>query len=231
MPDWIRVDDADYFPAAWLLSADAEAVAAADRLQDRQAFVSADELVLDRTCGAYALVFGRPLLLVIDRRTLAPGSDEWRFIGEVAAHLSACCEALSPQAAAALESLTAVVFSTSPARSYADVRPNAFVYDVDEFRRADRSLIRPAYAASNIVHDAHHIWMFDNGQPHTGPDAEVICWQLQVDNAEALRLDITETDFLRGLIANPALVAERLEQQPFERLACSQQGKCEVAQA
>lgn len=231
MAGWIRVRGADYFPAAWLLSDGPEADEAALVVQSRQSFVSSKQLRLDRTSGAYVRVGERDLLLAIDRRTVEPGSEEWRFIGRVTERLAACWDGLSAQARAALESLAGVVFSTSPQRAFADVKPNTFVYDVDEFRRPDGSFVSPSYAASNIVHDANHIWMFDNHQTHTGEAAEVVCWQLQVDNAGPLGLEPYEVDFLQNLIGNPTLVAARIEQDPLQKLACSQLGKCAVGTA
>ena len=228
MADWIKVKGTRYFPAPWLLDADLRDPRVASDIQSRQSFVSARELRLDRTSGAYVELFGRTVLLAIDRRSIEPASDEWRFIGRVAATLQASTARLSSEAREALDSLKAVVFSRSPARSYADVKPNTFVYDVDEFRRVDSSFISPAYAASNIVHDARHIWMFDNRQVHHGAAAEVACWRLQVANADALGLDTTEVNFLNGLIADPALMAERMSQDPIAKLACSASGKCEV---
>jgi hypothetical protein len=230
MDKWIKVRGARYYPVSTFLNGEGSTEAIAD-IQSRQSFVSAKNLRLDQSSGVYVSINGNNLLLVIDRRTIQPLTAEWRFIGLVAERLAGCCANLSAQGQAALSSLVAVVFSTSPARSYADVKPNTFVYDTDEFRRSDGSLISAAYAASNIVHDANHIWMYDHRLPHQGQDAEIICWQLQVDNREALGLDETEVSFLESLIGDPSQVAARIEQDPYmqiQRLACSALGKCAV---
>jgi hypothetical protein len=228
MGDFVTVKGRRYYPHTDLLE-DLNGTGLEGDSEDRQKFVSERTLALDRTCGVTVPVLGGTLLFVIDRRTVAPGSDEWRFIGEIAKLLADRCFLLSEQGQAALGGLLAVVFSTSPARAYADVRADCFVYDVDEFRRSDGSLISPSYAASNIVHDANHVWMYEHGQTYAGTPAEIVCWQLQVDNAAALGLSRWDADYIRSLIGTPQLVAARIESDPRPRLACSQAGKCSVA--
>ena len=224
----ITVKKARYYPYTDLFPGSDDAGLKAD-LQKRQSYVSSKLLRLDWTSGVYATILGRTVLFIIDRRTVQPGTPEWRFIGEIIGHLVKCSPGLSSQGRTALASLTAVVFSTSPERAYADVKPNCFVYDVDEFRREDGSFISPAYAASNIVHDANHIWMYDKGQDYSGNAAEIICWQLQIDNEAAIGLAAHEVQFLKGLVAKPETVAKRIEQDPLKpapKLACSALGKC-----
>ena len=228
MADTITVKGARYYHFSQLLPNADDTELCSDE-QKRQSYVSKKELRLDKTSGVFVPADYRDILFIIDRRTIQPRSEEWRFIGKIAGHLADCCGRLSDQGRAALTRLTAVVFSTSPLRSYADVKPNCFVYDVDEFRASDGSLVSSAFAASNIVHDANHIWMFDQGQQYAGSAAETTCWQLQIDNRTALGLSDWEVDFLKGLVNDPAQVAERMDQDPFTargKLACSQLGKC-----
>lgn len=225
MVDPIVVGKARYYPCADLHDGSEDAKVAAD-VQSRQSFISSRKVKLDRTSGAFVVLGGRPLLLVIDLRTVGPGSDEWRFIGTVGTHLESHWQALSVQAKAALSTLKAVIFTTAPARAYADVKRSSFVYDVDEFQRSDGSLISAAYASSNIVHDANHVWMFEHRQPYTGVDAEKTCWRLQIANAEALEIDPWDVDFLRGLIDDPAQVAMRIDEDPLARSGCDRLGHC-----
>lgn len=223
--------ESTYFPWVDLRDPDPDcALAKCSENHDREA--AGGRFLLPNACGVTVRPGGREIRFIIDRDTIAPGSQEWRFIAEVADLLERCHVALNDQGKAALEHLDFVVFSRTPARSFADVGPNGFFYDVDEFRRSDGSLVGAPYAVSNIVHDANHIWIYDGGQTYTGNDAEIVCWQLQVDNADAFGLSPTEIGFLRGLIGDPAKVAVRIAANPFpvDALACSQLGKCQVTQ-
>jgi hypothetical protein len=122
---------------------------------------------------------------------------------------------LNDAAKAAINSLDVVVFSTQPNRSFADVFPRRFFYDANEFYRSDGSLISDAFGASNIVHDANHILLYDQNLNYAGRDAEVASWQLQVDNSLAFGLEIYETSYLQSLIDNPASQDQRLQNAPY----------------
>jgi hypothetical protein len=180
--------------------------------EDRQYFFPTRKrkLRLNNTAGAYVPLDGRNLLLVIDKNTVPHPSGEWDLIGATAAQLERAFPALSDQAKAALARLRAVIFSSKPFRSYAEVRDDLFFYDTDEFRRRDNSLVTPAWTASCIVHDANHIFQHDTGADWHGVGSETICWQLQVDNSAALGLHAVEVQHLNALIADPQSVIDRL---------------------
>jgi hypothetical protein len=191
-----------------------------DQSDDRQAFFKKKKkLPLDRTSGAFARVGGRDVLLVIDRRTVDFGTGEWRLIADTAERLEQCHDTLSPQGKAALQTLRAVIFSKKPLRSFADVDPGTFIYDVDEFHRVDGSLVAPAWTASCVVHDANHIWQRRNGRGWFGVDAEVACWELQVVNAGPLGLTDIDVRHLNGFLADPERIVGRANSNPFGLVA------------
>ena len=231
----ITIAKARYYPAHDLFAQPPDPIALQD-VQRRRSFLKGTtigKLNLDQTVGGFVEIAGNPVLIVVDLRTVQPGSAEWEFIGAVARHLVDVPSNLNPDGQAAIAALLGVVFTSSPARAYADVKPRCFVYDVDEFRRSDGSLVTAAWATSNIVHDANHIRMWIAGEDFAGVAAEQTCWALQIANAEALGLDSTEVDFLHGLIADPSSVIARIESDPnpTARLACKEQGKCSVTGA
>lgn len=232
MTDPVTIGRVRYYPCAGLTPALRNPAIEAD-VQKRQSFVSSRKLKLDRTSGAYARLGGQIVAFVIDRRTVAPGSDEWGFIGAVGMHLEKSWAGLSDEGKAALAHLKSVVFSAAPDRAYADVKPGAFVYDTDEFRRSDGSLISAAYAASNILHDANHIRMFDDGEVYTGVAAERTCWRLQVANAQPLGIDPWDVAYLESLIREPQQVAMRIGQNPLsdEEFFKCPTGACRTASA
>lgn len=213
----IKKKGARYYPADWLFSAAASPAALKD-IQSRQSFVSDKKLKLKKTSGGYVTLGGRQVFFIADRLSVQPGTEEWKFIGRLGTHLQSSFDRLDAAGKKALEHLDAVVFagSDNPAfRSYADVKPNCYVYDVAEFRYSDGNLVTLAFAASNIVHDANHILMFDQGREHTGLAAERECWGLQIANAAALGLAEFEVDYLKGLIdVPPPHVLARMEQHP-----------------
>jgi hypothetical protein len=216
MPDSIDVDGKPYQHHSALKPADGEDSPLRDESEDRQSFFpDRDKMKLDNTAGAFVPLGDGRILLVIDKTSVPYRSPEWDLIAETAKRLEACYPSLSDQARAALANLRAVVFSAKPARSYADVRPDFFFYDTDEFRRSDASLVTPAWTASCIVHDANHIWQHDNDKAWHGEDAEVVCWQLQVDNAAALGLFDGEVDHLKKFIADPSKIIDRMNSNTF----------------
>ena len=230
MSEPIKYRGARYYPYT-LLPGPGGAAIARD-IQTRQSFVSSEYLKLDRTCGVYLPLGGQSVLFIIDLRTIIFDNNNWRLIAKIAAQLVKCWTALSDDAKLGLKSLYAVTFTTSPNRSYADVKPKTFVYDVDEFWRSATLQISAAYGASNIVHDAFHIHQFETGSDYTGPAAEKACWKLQIANAGALELADDEVAFLKSLVANPASVGPRLASDPYgsgAKVACSIQGKCTTA--
>ena len=187
--------------------------------EDRQYFFpeKKKKLRLDNTAGAYVPLNGHNVLLVIDKSTVPYPSGEWDLIGKTAAQLEQAWPRLSAQAQAALARLKAVIFSSKPFRSYAEVRDELYFYDTDEFRRSDDSLVSAAWTASCVVHDANHIWQKIEDQTWHGVESEVVCWQLQVDNRDALGLDQTEVTHLKKLIADPQSVIDRLVSDPYSR--------------
>ena len=207
----IVVDKKTYHHHSKLVPADGSASPLRDQKEDRQAFFPKHKkkMRLDNTAGAYVTLGGRNVLLVIDKDNVAPGSGEWKLIAETAAKLEQCYPSLSAQAKAALGKLKAVVFSAKPLRSYADVRPDIFFYDTDEFRRKDGSLVGASWTASCVVHDANHIWQHDNDKPWHGVDGEVPCWKLQIENRDALGLTQVDVDHLNSFLADPAKIVER----------------------
>ena len=170
---------------------------------------------LKRTHGAYVDLGGRNILLVIDEDSGLPGSEQWRFIHEVAKRLADAFPGLNARAKAALASLHAVVFTRAPDRAFANVPNGCFFYDTDEFKVGDSGRISAAYAASNIVHDANHILLHREKKPHTGDAAEIACWQLQIDNKTALGLAPHEVAHVQGFINDPASARIRMDQDPF----------------
>lgn len=170
---------------------------------------------LKQSYGAYLPVGGHTILLVIDRPAAAPGTPAWAFIHTVVRQLDAAFPALDPAGKEALSMLDAVIFAASPSRSFARVEKSTFFSDTDEFQRADKSWISPAYSASCIVHDANHVRIHKKGKQHWGEKAEIACWKLQVANKDALGLDKFEVDFLQDLIDHPEKAKVRMEESPF----------------
>ncbi len=218
MAQTIKVDGKVYHHYSNLVPADGSASPLRDQSEDRQAFFPKHKkkMRLNNTAGAYVPLGGRNVLLVIDKDNVAPGSGEWKLIAETAAKLEQCYPSLSAQGKAALGKLKAVVFSAKPLRSYADVRPDIFFYDTDEFRRKDGSLVGASWTASCVVHDANHIWQHDNGKPWHGAAGEVPCWHLQVDNRDALGLTQIDVDHLNNFIAHPELILDRAGSGTFD---------------
>jgi len=203
----IVVDGRSYCPFAALI-----APAFPGKVEDRSKFrppANEADVDLKTTYGAYVNLGGRNVLIVIDKAAVLPRSKEWDFIHSAAKALAAAYPALDAQAKAALGVLNAVIFAKSPKRSFASVAGGWFFYDTDEFPNAT-----PAFAASNIVHDANHVWLHHNHKPHTGSDAEIVCWQLQVSNRTALGLQPYEVTYLQGLIGNPDTSKKRMEENP-----------------
>ncbi len=213
----IVVDGKSYRHHSEMVPADGSPSPLAGEAVDRQSFFpkKKKKMRLDKTAGAYVPLGGRNLLLVIDRNSVAVPSGEWTLIAETAKRLEACFPTLSAQGKAALARLRAVVFSSKPLRSYADVKPDIFFYDTDEFRRKDGSLVGASWTASCVVHDANHVWQHDNGKEWHGEAAEVVCWQLQIDNAAPLGLDPGEIAHLKGFIADPKKIVERANSKTF----------------
>jgi hypothetical protein len=216
MPGPINVDGKPYQPYAALVPADGSVSPLEGESLDRQSFFADDEkMSLGNTAGAYVTLGGKDVLLVIDKNSVPCGSPEWKQVAATAAQLEASYPTLSAQGQAALSLLKAVIFSSKPARSYADVRPEYFFYDTDEFHRSDGSMVSPAWTASCIVHDANHIWQNANGQPWYGVDAECVCWQLQVDNATPLGLQPYEVTYLQSFLADPEKIVARAESKTY----------------
>lgn len=218
MPDPIKVDGKLYHHHSEMVPAGGAPSPLRDKSENRQSFFpkKKKKLPLDKTAGAYVRLGGRDVLLVIDKRTVPYGSPEWRLIADTAARLETCFAALSPQAKAAMARLRAIVFSSKPLRSYVDVKPDIFFYDTDEFRRSDGSLVAASWTASCVVHDANHIWQHDNAKPWHGVAGEVPCWQLQVENRDALGLTQIDVDHLNSFIADPAKILDRAGSGTFE---------------
>jgi hypothetical protein len=170
------------------------------------------QLDLKATYGAYMVLGGRNVLIVVDRAATLPGSGEWGLIHAAAKTLTDGYDALSAQAKDALGNLNAVIFAKSPKRSFASVAGGWFFYDTDEFLNSAGGLISPAYVASNMVHDANHVRQFHARIPHTGDAAEIDGWQLQVDNKDALGLQKFEVDFIKTFIADPSKARQRMEE-------------------
>lgn len=212
----IKVDGKTYRHHAAIVPADGSPSPLIGDKEDRQAFFKKKkEMRLDNTAGAYLTVGGHNILLVIDKNSVAPGSGEWGLIAETAARLETAHPALSAEGKTALATLRAIVFSAKPLRSYADVRPDLFFYDTDEFRRKDGSLVSAAWTASCVVHDAHHIWQHDNDKEWHGVDAEVECWKLQIANGDALGLAEIDVKHLQSFIDDPKKIIERATSKTF----------------
>jgi hypothetical protein len=213
----ITVDGKLYFHHSAIVPADGSVSPLRDRTENNQAFFKKKKkLPLDRTAGAYVRLGARDVLLIIDKRTVPHGSPEWQLIADTAARLEQCHDALSAQGKAALARLRAVIFSRKPLRSFADVKPDIFFYDVDEFARTDGSLVAASWTASCVVHDANHIWQHDNRRPWHGVAGEVPCWQLQVENRDALGLSQVDVDHLNSFIADPSKILDRAGSGTFE---------------
>jgi len=186
------------------------------KVEDR-GFLSPKKKVisLKKSYGAYLALGGRNVLLIIDAPAASPGTPAWDFIRKVAAQLEAAYPKLDADARDALAKLDAVIFAASPSRSFAQVEKATFFSDTDEFQRADRSWITPAYSASCIVHDANHVRIHRRGGKHWGEEAEIACWKVQVANSDALGLADYEVAFLEDLIAHPEKARTRMEESPF----------------
>jgi hypothetical protein len=204
----IVVDGRSYCPFAALI-----AQVFPGKVEDRGRFRPPEaQLDLKATYGAYMVLGGRNILIVIDRAATLPGSKEWGLIHAAAKVLTGGYDALNAQAKDALANLNAVIFAKSPKRSFASVAGGWFFYDTDEFLNSAGGLISPAYVASNMVHDANHVRQFHARIAHTGDAAEVDGWQLQVDNKDALGLQKFEVDFIKTFIADPAKARQRMEE-------------------
>jgi hypothetical protein len=212
----ILVDGRSYCPlAAMVAPAGAVGWSFAGKVEDRGRFRPPEaSLDLKRTYGAYMILGGRNVLVVVDQAATGPGAKEWGLVHAAAQRLVDCYPALNAQAKDALGNLNAVIFAKSPKRSFASVVGGWFFYDTDEFFDSAGGLITPAYVASNMVHDANHVRQFHARQPHTGDAAEIDGWQLQVDNRGALGLQPYEADFLRDFIAHPEKATQRMNEIP-----------------
>ena len=220
MPEPIFVDDNVYHHHSRIDPSDGSVSPLRDQSENRQSYFKRKrKLPLDKTAGAYVSLGGRNLLLVIDKRTVRFGSPEWKMIAATAKRLEQAFPTLDAQAKAALATLRAVIFSAKPLRSFADVEPNLFFYDTDEFRRSDGSLVDPSWTASCVVHDANHVWQKDNNRRWHGVEAEVACWHLQVDNAGPLGLSPGEVTHIKGFIADPESIIGRAGSDPFGFIA------------
>lgn len=179
---------------------------------ENRSFLSPKKRIrLKKTCGVYLDVGGHNILFVVDHNAAPPGSSEWSFIRDVAQKLADAFPTLNARAKTALSALHAVVFASSPKRSFANVSNGCFFYDIDEFRVDASHRISTAYAASNIVHDANHVLLSKEKKAFTGDKAEVACWQLQVDNQAALGLAPHEVAHVQGFIDNPASAQIRMD--------------------
>lgn len=170
---------------------------------------------LSNTVGLYITIGGKNILFVIDKNTVPYNSDAWHLVITAILQLQTSYQDLTPQARESLGRLDIVIFSSAPNRSFSDVIPNRFFYDTSEFLRSDGSLISASFAASAIIHDAHHIWQFDERLRYAGREAEIAGWQLQVDNSVALGLSQLEIDHLNSLIQNPQSQDARLQSPPY----------------
>ena len=216
MSSAIKVDGKTYHHHSLLIPAGGAPSPVAGNTENRQSFFKdKKKMKLDNTAGAYLPLGGRNILLVIDKNSVPPGSGEWQLIAQTAARLEACHATLSAQAKTAMGMLRAIVFSARPLRSYADVRPDLFFYDTDEFRRKDGSLVSAAWTASCVVHDANHIWQHDNGKKWHGVEAEVGCWQLQIENAQSLGLTDIDVAHVESFIADPEKIIGRANSKTF----------------
>ena len=212
----IKVDGKTYQHHSLIAPADGTPSPVAANTENRQSFFKKKKAMKpDNTAGAYLPLGGRNILLVIDKNSVLPGSGEWQLVADTAARLAACYPTLSKQAQNAMGKLRAIVFSAKPLRSYADVRPEIFFYDTDEFRRKDGSLVGASWTASCVVHDANHIWQHDNGKKWHGVEAEVDCWQLQIDNAAALGLTAIDVAHVASFIADPEKIIARATGKTF----------------
>jgi hypothetical protein len=184
-------------------------------VEDRSRFGPPEAHIdLKTTYGAYLSVGGRNVLIIVDKAATGPGSKRWLLIHAAAKVLESAYPALNAQARDALSNLNAVIFASSPKRSFASVAGGWFFYDVDEFVSQGEILVSPAYVASNMVHDANHVRQYHAHQPHTGDKAEIDGWRLQVDNGPALGLQPYEIDYLKDFIAHPEKATQRMNENP-----------------
>jgi hypothetical protein len=214
----ITVNKQTYYHYSEMVPKDGTPSPLAGKSEKRKAFSSNKKAMkLGNTVGAYVGVGPNKLLIVVDKDTVAVGSPEWELIAKCAAHLEGCYPNLTPQAVKALANLRAVVFSKKPERSFADVKPNIFMYDADELSRRDGKLNHPPWVVSCIVHDANHIWQYRNKKPWTGDSAETECWRLQVENGAALGLSDIDIEWLNEFIADPGKLGGRAEAPTFKK--------------
>lgn len=152
-------------------------------------------------------VNGHDIKVVIDNNTMPLGSSERSTAMLGLDHLLASFDKLDAAGQDRLSHLDNMVFTNVPdsasvtGRSFSTETNGSFFYDTSEFAGASQF-----YIASNILHDANHIAIYDSTgdlNQSRGRDAEVSGWQLQVDNAAALGLQQYEVDYLNSLINDP----------------------------
>lgn len=155
---------------------------------------------------------GHVVNVLIDQKTAPTFSDAYYKAIDAVTNLSLSYDSLNQAAKDALSHVQNIAF-VDVNRSFSQEDSHTFFFDTSELVTAST-----AFAASNIVHDALHISVFDatnDLNQSRGIAAEVAGWQLQVDNAAALGLSAYEVQYLQGLIADPASQTPRIEQPPY----------------
>jgi hypothetical protein len=162
---------------------------------------------------------GHDIKVVFDNKTMPVGSAERNAATLGFNELAANFGKLDAAAQERISHLDHVVFTNVPdsstvtGRSFSTEANGSFFYDSSELGAATQ-----AFIASNILHDANHIAIFDRTgdlNQSRGRAAEVEGWQLQVNNAAALGLQQYEVDYLNALIADPNSGGGRVDQPAY----------------
>lgn len=171
---------------------------------------------LTDTSNFYIQIGGRYVRIIIDNKTIPPGSSAYRVIYEVMGRLAASYEYLSSSARAALDSLDKIVFTELATRSFSEEARQTFFYDLSEL--IANATIGMGFAASAILHDARHIQIFQQSgdlNQSRGVAAEIEATNLQLDNAGALWLNPFEISRLTAYRDDPAGIQARTSTPPY----------------
>lgn len=151
--------------------------------------------------------------VVVDLKTLPLNSDARNSAISIMWNFNMAYNNLSQSAKDAVSNLDYIVLGDFPVRSFSEESKGAFYFDYSEIISGT-----PEFAASNILHDANHISIYEqthNYELSRGTASEISGWQMQLDNADAYNLSTRERDYLKSLIADPNSQGTRVNTPPY----------------
>lgn len=156
---------------------------------------------------------GHHIEFIIDNKDLPHGSEERRMAIDIIDNIYRGYDSMDMDAKEKLTGLDTVIFTDVPNRSFSDETRGAFYFDISEIKNSSIP-----FAASNVLHDAVHNWIFQTTgdlNQSRGTASEIAGWQSQLNNAAAFGLSAAEISYLQGLIDNPGSQDPRVNQPPY----------------